>query len=155
MHIGIFNLREKHYNCGIFICEVVKLFYYLAAQLVIKTKDKERYPVLSQVRIRRYTSQVAPTNVISDYRMSVQYNNKNPVLVGRCNISSEQQRIVLERSLAVSEMTYDNFLTYKRYFEDGFVITSNVMTQDDIKNYITSDMTAKCATMTWRVKYDE
>jgi hypothetical protein len=138
-----------------FICEVIILIYYLAAQLYIKNKADNTYPVLSQVRIRRYSSYTAPSIVISDYKMSMQYNGNNPIIVGRCNIASDKERMILERSLVVNEMTYDNLLSYKKYFNDGFIISSSVISDDKIKSFITDDMTATPASMIWRVKYSE
>ena len=131
------------------------MIYYLAAQVKIKNGPNGEYPILSQIRIKRYNSQVAPSIVIADYNASVRTDGTNPIIVGRCMIASDQEKSILEKSLALNELTYDKLLTYKRYFIDGFVMQSAVMDGDSIKNFITNDIVAAPVNMLWRLRYDD
>ena len=131
------------------------MIYYLAAQVKIKNGPNGDYPILTQAKIRRYNSQVAPSIVIADYNTTVRTNGTNPVIVGRCMIGSDQEKSILEKSLALNELTYDKLLTYKRYFGDGFVMQSAVISNDSVKNFITNDIVAAPVNMLWRLKYDD
>lgn len=131
------------------------MIYYLAAQVKIKNGPNGEYPVLSQIRIKRYNSQVAPSIVIADYNASVRTDGTSPIIVGRCMIASDQQSIMLERSLSVSELTYDALAKYDKYFKDGFVLSTSVITSDVVKKYISPDINASPVNMLWRLRYQD
>ena len=148
-------MSEKNpINC-IYSKEVIlTMFYYLAGQITQKTKSAtEKYYVLNQLRIRTYPSQTSPSVIINDYIASIRYNGKNPVIVGKCNITNDAQCMVLSKSLAKPDMTYEYFSNYRKYFPDGFVVSSNALTEEKLAPILGEYMKPIGAKVLWRIGY--
>lgn len=130
------------------------MFYFLAGQITSKKLDGDtNIFVLNQVRIRQYQTQVAPSIIVSDYTSSIRYNGKNPIIVGRCNISTEPQAIIMSKTFAKPDIPYDFLAKYKQYFTDGFVISTNIIDKDKLTEIIDPDMQPIGAKVLWKVKY--
>jgi pantothenate kinase len=132
------------------------MFYYLAGQITQKSKSAtEKYYVLNQLRIRTYPSQMSPSIIINDYTSSIRYNGRNPVIVGKCNISNEAQSIVLSKALAKPDMSYDYFKNYMKYFTDGFVVSASALTEEKLMPMLADYMKPIGAKVLWRIGYTE
>lgn len=132
------------------------MFYYLAGQITQKSKSAtEKYYVLNQLRIRTYPSQMSPSIIINDYTSSIRYNGRNPVIVGKCNISNEAQSIVLSKALAKPDMSYDYFKNYMKYFTDGFVVSASALTEEKLMPMLADYMKPVGAKVLWRIGYTE
>ena len=132
------------------------MFYYLAGQITQKSKSAtEKYYVLNQLRIRTYPSQMSPSIIINDYTSSIRYNGRNPVIVGKCNISNEAQSIVLSKALAKPDMSYDYFKNYMKYFTDGFVVSASALTEEKLMPMLAEYMKPVGAKVLWRIGYTE
>ena len=132
------------------------MFYYLAGQITQKSKSAtEKYYVLNQLRIRTYPSQMSPSIIINDYTSSIRYNGRNPVIVGKCNISNEAQSIVLSKALAKPDMSYDYFKNYMKYFTDGFVVCASALTEEKLMPMLADYMKPVGAKVLWRIGYTE
>lgn len=132
------------------------MFYYLAGQITQKSKSAtEKYYVLNQLRIRTYPSQMSPSIIINDYTSSIRYNGRNPVIVGKCNISNEAQSIVLSKALAKPDMSYEYFKNYMKYFTDGFVVSASALTEEKLMPMLADYMKPVGAKVLWRIGYTE
>lgn len=132
------------------------MFYYLAGQITQKSKSAtEKYYVLNQLRIRTYPSQMSPSIIINDYTSSIRYNGRNPVIVGKCNISNEAQSIVLSKALAKPDMSYDYFKNYMKYFTDGFVVSASALTEEKLMPMLADYMKPIGAKVLWRIGYSD
>jgi hypothetical protein len=132
------------------------MFYYLAGQITQKAKSAtEKYYVLNQLHLRTYSSQTSPSVIINDYIASIRYNGKNPIIVGKCNITNEAQCIDLSKALSKPDITYEYFETYKKYFTDGFVVSSNALTEEKLAPIIADYMKPIGAKVLWRIGYTE
>lgn len=132
------------------------MFYYLAGQITQKAKSAtEKYYVLNQLRIRSYSSQMSPSVIINDYASSIRYNGKNPIIVGKCNITNEPQCIVLSKALSKPDMTYEFFDNYRKYFTDGFVVSANALTEEKLAPMLADYMKPIGAKVLWRIGYTE
>lgn len=132
------------------------MFYYIAGQITVKNANAEQKQyVLNQLRIRHYPTQVSPSTVISDYIASTRYNGRNPIIVGKCNITSEPQSLLLGRALSGPDITYERLSSYKGYFPDGFVISTSILTEEKLAPIIAPNMKATGAKVLWKVNYTE
>jgi hypothetical protein len=135
---------------------VINLLYYLAGQITSKAKNKDENTfVLNQIRIRQYPTIVTPSVVITDYISSVRYNGKNPIIVGKCNIASEPQCLVLSRTLSGPDIPYEFLENYRRFFTDGFVISTSILTEEKLSTIIAPNMKATGAKVLWKVNYTD
>ena len=132
------------------------MLYYLVGQITAKKiSDEETNYVLNQVRIRQYNTMVSPSAVITDYISSVRYNGKNPIIVGKCNITSEPQCLVLSRTLSGPDIPYSFLDNYRKFFTDGFVISTSILTEDKLEKIIAPNMKATGAKVLWKVGYTD
>jgi hypothetical protein len=133
------------------------MFYYMAGQIAgIKNDKNETTYVLNQMRLRTYPTQTAPSIIVSDYTASIRYNGKNPIIVGKCNIVSEPQAIVLTKALAKPDMPYAIFeKNFKPFFTDGFVISLNTTDEEKLTQIIPENMKPVGAKVLWKVKYTD
>lgn len=132
------------------------MYYYLAGQITQKTiSSTEKQYLLNYLRLRKYPAITSPSVIINDYTSSMRYGGRNPIIVGKCNITTEPQSLVLSKSLAKPDMSFEFFENYKKYFTDGFVISSNNMTEDILKEILPEYMKPMGAKVLWRVGYTQ
>lgn len=137
-----------------FIREVISVFYYMTGQITPKKDDSgETIYVLNQMMLRTYPTVTAPSIVVSDYTSSIRYNGKNPIISGKCNITTEQQAVVMQKALSRPDMTYDFLEKYRNFFTEGFIVANNTVDIDKLSHILAPNMKPVGAKVLWKVKY--
>jgi hypothetical protein len=126
------------------------VYYYLAAQLVKKTKNDITYPVLTRICIQKYITATAPSIVVADYTSPMTSRVNNPIIVAKCDIQTDSERLILERSLNATEVTFDTIMSYRKYFNNGFIISSKTTDPSVIKEYLPINLHTTVANVLWR-----
>lgn len=122
--------------------------YYLVAQIV---KSSNEYK-LSGVSIRQYTHNPALNSIIVDYRVATRASDKYPFIIGKCNISTPNERNIITKSLNTNA-TFDTLKSFQRLFPDGFMIDSNCSTEEELKEIIPEEMKINKTKVLWNVGF--
>lgn len=131
--------------------EEYNMNYFLIGQIVANEHATE--PHLTTVRLRQYNSIPSINTVITDYKMSIRYNGNGPIIVGRCFIENEAQKIVLGRLLSAPRVPYSKLASLKTVFTEGFTIDSNLKTEEELKVILTKDMKITGSKVLWKVTF--
>lgn len=126
------------------------MIYFMVGQI---SKSKDGDIKLSTVRLKSYNSLPTISTVTTDYKLSIRYNGKNPIIIGRAYLANDSQKILLERILSSPNVTYDMLKTYTTIFTDGFVVDSNAKTEEELRKIIAPEMKINGAKVLWKVSF--